>query len=103
MSPRDKEPNVTELRNAIAALTGHKPAVHDRKRLAAMLADLQRNVIVSVSMPAYAKFAAVDLARSSKCGVGERGGMSELVRRALVEYANNHGELELALVIGGPQ
>lgn len=98
MSTEKKTDDMTvdEMRTAIAALTGRpcvsKNATHLRKRLD----DLRSNqaaakkaqgttTVVSISMHGRAKAAAVRIAH------GEGIGVSELVRKALADYAQRNG------------
>lgn len=91
---------VKELRAAIRKITGRAPVSHDVDYLEKRLGDLRRRdrdgrdaadrymdstTVLSISMHGAAKDATTRIAG------GETLGVSELVRRALKEYAEKHG------------
>lgn len=100
---------VRELRAAIRKFTGRAPVSSDPEYLEQRLSDLrarQRDgaaaeteawVVLSVSMHVAGKGAVTRIAGSEGIGV------SELVRRALAEYAANHGHSAEAEHFGGGQ
>lgn len=111
-----KHADIDEIRRQIAGLTGKTPKSRDLDYLARKLAELRKrrrdaskaedrhaerstddpSEVLSVSMPRSAKLATIRIAG------GELVGVSELVRRAVGEYAAKRGyKAELVNFDGG--
>lgn len=94
---------VRELRSEIAKLTGRTPVSTNETYLTRRLADLRSSPpaprspsdapVISVSVSAAAREAIIAIAAEELIGV------SELVRRAIGEYARRRGHQDLASAI----
>jgi hypothetical protein len=100
MSNERSAPDVLEMRKAIAAITGRLPVSYNRRYLSIRLAELRRGVKVPdrVRRPARSHSSSVSVSmtddrRDLIAAMAERASMniSQLVARAIDEYAVRHG------------